>query len=165
MRCRGPLMASALRRPVGEVEDARAKGLRVHELQRLLIAPFLKQALPAPQDDGMDHEPKLVEEVVAQQRPDEGAAAEDRDVLARLLLELGDLFRDVTLDQGRVLPLEGLLQGRRDDELGGVVQVVRERLVGAVLVRPVRCELLIRASVNRRVSYVSSDDTKAFLPY
>src|SRR5215218_3588619 len=57
-------MASALRRPVGEVEDARAKGLRVHKLQRLLIAPFLKEALPAAQDNGMDHEPKLVEEVV-----------------------------------------------------------------------------------------------------
>src|SRR5215211_7225511 len=31
-------------------------------------------------------------------------------------------------------------QGHRNDELGGVVQVVRVRLFGAVLVRPVRCQ-------------------------
>src|SRR5215217_3145417 len=111
MRYPGPLTASAVRRRVGEVEDARAEGLRVHELQRFLIASVLKQALPAAQDDRVDHEPELIEEVFAQQRPDEGAAAHDRDVLARLLLELGDLLRDVVLDQRRVLPLEGLLEG------------------------------------------------------
>jgi hypothetical protein len=32
------LLASALRRLVGEIENARAEGLRSHELQRLLIA-------------------------------------------------------------------------------------------------------------------------------
>ncbi len=112
------MMASALRRLVGEIENARAEGLRVDELQRLLIAPFLKQTLSAPHDDGMNHEPELVEEVVLKQRPDEGAAAEDRDVLARLPLQLGDLLRDVVLDQRRVLPLKRLLQGSRDDELG-----------------------------------------------
>src|SRR5215211_8535841 len=136
-------MASALRWPVGEVEDTRAKSLRVHKLQLLLIAPFLKEALPAAQDNGMDHEPKLVEEVVLKQRPDEGAAADDRDVLARLLLELGDLFRDISLDQGRVLPLEGLLQGRRDDELGGVVHVVRKLLVVTTLRRPESSEFFV----------------------
>ncbi len=36
MRCPGPLIASALCRLVGEIEDARAKRPRVHELQRLL---------------------------------------------------------------------------------------------------------------------------------
>src|SRR5215213_415710 len=59
-------------RLVGEVEDVRAKRLRVHELQSLLIAPFLEEALPAAHDYGMDHEPKLVEEPVGEQRPDEG---------------------------------------------------------------------------------------------
>src|ERR671915_37402 len=112
MRCPGPLMASALCRPVGEVEDARAERLRVHELQRFPIAPLLEEALPAPQDDRMDHKPKLIEEFLAQQRPDEGVAADDTDVLARLLLQLGDLLCDVTLDQSRVLPLEGLFEGR-----------------------------------------------------
>ena len=55
-------MASALRRLVGEIENACAEGLRVEELQRLLIAPFLKQTLSAPHDYGMEHEPKFVEE-------------------------------------------------------------------------------------------------------
>src|SRR5215207_4572858 len=132
-----------LGRPVGEVEDARAKRLRVHELQRLLISSFLKETLPTAQNNRMDHERKLLEEPVGQQRPDEGAAADDPDVLARLPLEPGHFLRDISLDQRRVLPLERLFKGRRDDELGGVVQVVRERLIGAVLVRPVGCELLI----------------------
>src|ERR671916_979977 len=99
MRSSGPLMASALCQMVGEIEDACAERLRVNELQRLLIAPLLEEALPVAQDDGMDHEPKLVEEVVAQQRPDEGATADDPDVLAWLPLQLGDLLRDVPLDQ------------------------------------------------------------------
>src|SRR5215208_6422281 len=44
-------MASALCRLVGEVEHARAEGLRVDELQRLLlIAPVLKETLSAPHD-------------------------------------------------------------------------------------------------------------------
>src|SRR3712207_7231541 len=104
-------MASALCQLVGEIDDARAEGLRVHELQRLLSVPLLEEALPSAQDDGMDHEVKLVEAVLAQQRPDEGAAADDTDVLARLPLQLGDLLRHVPLDQRRVLPLEGLFQG------------------------------------------------------
>src|ERR671938_741989 len=65
----GTLLGRSLTyRPVGEVEDARTKGLRVHELQRLLIALLLEEALPTPQNDGMNHEPKLVEAPVAQQR-------------------------------------------------------------------------------------------------
>jgi len=103
-------MASALRRLVDEIQNARAEGLRVDQLQRLLIAPVLKQTLSAPHDDGMDHEPKFVEKVLFKQRPDQGRAAGYRDVLARLLLELGDLLGEVVPYQGGVLPLEGLLE-------------------------------------------------------
>src|SRR5215204_5039716 len=110
-------MASALRRPVGEIQNARAEGLRVDQLQRLLIAPVLKQTLSAPHDYGMDHEPKFVEEVLFKQRADQGRAAGYRDVLARLLLESGDLLGDVVLYQGGVLPLQGLLEGLRDHVL------------------------------------------------
>ena len=77
MKCPSPLRVSALCRLVGEIEDARAKRLRIHELQSFLIAPFLEEALPAPYDNGVDHEPELVEDGVGQQRPDEGAAAGD----------------------------------------------------------------------------------------
>ena len=67
-----PLMVSALRRLVGEIENARAEGLRGHELLRLLIASFLKETLSAPHDDGMDHEPKLLEELLLQQLNERG---------------------------------------------------------------------------------------------
>jgi hypothetical protein len=77
-------MASALRWPVGEVDDARAERLRVNKLQTLLITPSLEEALPAAHDDGMDHEPELVYEVVFKPRPDKGNTAGDRDVLAGL---------------------------------------------------------------------------------
>jgi hypothetical protein len=47
MRCPGPLMASALCRLVGEIEVARAKRPRVHELQRLLIGPLPRRKTKA----------------------------------------------------------------------------------------------------------------------
>jgi hypothetical protein len=60
-----------VRRPVGEVADARAERLRVDELQRLPIHAALAEALTAAHDYGMDHEPEFVEEVLLQQRPEE----------------------------------------------------------------------------------------------
>ena len=110
MRWPSPLLASGLRRLVGEIENARAEGLRVDQLQRLLISPVVKQTLSAPHDDGMNHEAKFVEEVLFKQRPDQGRAAGYRDVLARLLFEPGDLLGNVVPYQGGVLPLEGLLE-------------------------------------------------------
>ena len=86
MRSPSPILASALRRLEGEIQNACAEGLRVDELQRLLIAPFLKQTLSAPHDYGMEHEPEFVEEVLFKQRPDQSRAAGDLDVLTRLLL-------------------------------------------------------------------------------
>src|SRR5215207_11757370 len=122
-------MASALCRLVGEIEDARAEGLRIHELQGLLITPVLKQALPAARDNRVDHEPELVEEVISQQRPDEGATAGDRNVLAWQLLELGDLFGDISFDQRRVVPLEGHFEGRRDYVLLDAVHLRGKRVL------------------------------------
>src|SRR5215211_4736018 len=55
-----PLSILAVRRSVGEVDDARLECLRVHELQRFRVAPFLKEALAASHYDGMDHEPQFV---------------------------------------------------------------------------------------------------------
>src|ERR671914_3047168 len=137
-------MASAMRQLVGEVEDARAKRLRVNEPKKLLIAPMLKEALSAAHDNRVDHEPKLVADLLGKQRPDESAAAGDRDVLTRLVFEPGDLLREVvTLDQSRVLPLERLLKGSRDYVLGGVVHIVGKLLVVTTLVRPESGELFV----------------------
>src|SRR5215218_6140043 len=55
-----PLSILAVRRSVGEVDDARLECLRVHELQRFRVAPFLKEALAASHYNGMDHEPQFV---------------------------------------------------------------------------------------------------------
>src|SRR5215208_2137660 len=122
-------MALALRRLVAELENARAERLRVDEIQRLLMPPRLKQTLSTAHHDRVDHEPELVEEVVLQQRPDQGRAAGYRDILARLLLEPGDLLGDVVPDQGRVLPLEGLLEGPRDHVLLDAVHPRGDRVL------------------------------------
>src|SRR5215208_7514311 len=47
-----PLMASALCRPVGEDNDARAEDLRVHELQSCCVEPVAEEPLALPHDDG-----------------------------------------------------------------------------------------------------------------
>src|SRR5215203_6586355 len=141
-------MASALRRLVGEIENARAEGLRVNKLQRLLIAPFLKQTLSAAHDYGMEHESKFIEEVILKQRPDQGRAAGYRDVLARLLFESGDLLGDVVPYQGRVLPLEGLLESRRDHILPHAVHPRSDRVLLRVLLRPERRPLLVEHATH-----------------
>src|SRR5215208_7289475 len=115
---------------------------------RRLIAPALKQTLSAPHDYGMDHEPQLVEEAFLQQRPDQGRTAGYGDVLARLLLELGDLLGDVVLYQGRVLPLEGLLEDRRDHVLPDAVHPRGDRVLILVLLRPERRPLLVEHTAH-----------------
>ena len=52
-------------------------------------------------------------------------AAVDDDLTVDLLLELRDRVRDVALEDGGVIPLR-LLQRRRDDVLGHVVELVGE---------------------------------------
>src|SRR5918995_2260410 len=98
MRYPGPLMASALRQLVGEVEDARGEGPRVHQLQLRLILSFLKKALPASHQYRMDHQLQLVEQAVVQERADQRAAAGDHDVPALPLLEVRYLVCDVLAD-------------------------------------------------------------------
>ena len=55
----------------------------------------------------MEHQPVLVDQVVAHQRLGELAAADDLEVLSGLLLELGDRLGDVALEQTRVAPRQG----------------------------------------------------------
>jgi hypothetical protein len=87
-----------VRRSVGEVDDARFERLRVHELQRLLLALFLEEALAPAHYDRMDHEPQLVQKVLGQQRPYQGGAPGDRDVLARTPLELTEPLGEATFE-------------------------------------------------------------------
>jgi hypothetical protein len=71
---------------------------------------FMAFALPCPRRgaclcprrSGRPSSGTRVDEIVFHQRPRQLPAAEDKDVLAVLLLELGDTFGDVPFDGGRV---------------------------------------------------------------
>ena len=115
-------------RPVDEDGHAVADDLRVDEPQRLLVARLAEEALAASEHDGEDHQPELVDEVVLDQRLHEPGAAVDDDVAVLLLLQLRDFLHDVALQHRRVVPL-GLIQGRGDDVLGHVVELVGELAV------------------------------------
>ena len=54
-------------RLVGERDDARAEGMRGGRLEGR-GGPVLEEPLPVPKDDGVDHEPELVDQVVLDQR-------------------------------------------------------------------------------------------------
>jgi hypothetical protein len=70
--------------------------------------------------DGMHPEVELVDEVLFDQRAVELPCAELQDALAGLILQPGDLFTDIALEECRV-PLEWLAKGLRSDELGEAV--------------------------------------------
>jgi hypothetical protein len=62
---------------------------------------------------------------VPHERLHERGAAVDRDVLAFLPLQVGDLFHDIVLDQRRVVPFQGLFEGLGDHVFAHVVEVIR----------------------------------------
>ena len=57
-----------------------------------------------PHDDRMDHEGELIDYVVLEQGADQRRAAGDADVLSRLLLQSGDFFYEVSIDQTYFIP-------------------------------------------------------------
>src|SRR5918994_1989479 len=69
--------------PVGEVEDA-LPNIFESTCFSAFRQPVPEETLPSAQDNGMNHEPELVERFAGQQRSEEGTAAFDPDVLARL---------------------------------------------------------------------------------
>jgi hypothetical protein len=100
-----PRVALFLSRLVGGDHDTRAGRLRIYKLESLQIAPILKETLTSSYDNRMDHECQLIQEIVLQQGLNECGAAGDTNVLSGLLLEPGDLFREVSFNQRRVFPL------------------------------------------------------------
>jgi hypothetical protein len=71
-----------------------------------------EEAAPRSQNQRVDQEHVFVDEVAPHQRLDQLSAAEDHEILAGLLPELGDGLPDVASEQRGVAPREGLLQGR-----------------------------------------------------
>jgi hypothetical protein len=80
----------------------------------------------------VDPQADLVQQAVGQQRLGDGPEPVHQDVVAGLLLELGDLLGQVAGDDGGIGPV-GLLQGGGGDVLGHGVDLVGE---GAGLGRP-----------------------------
>jgi hypothetical protein len=72
----------------------------------------------------------------------EPRAAGDEDVTRELLLQLADFLSEIALEHRRAVPL-GVLEGRRDDELGHLVHLLPE-LARAVHCRPGLGKALIR---------------------
>src|SRR3989441_8870228 len=136
-------------RLIGEEENTVAEGLGLRELQRRLSGPVFEQAFSGAYHDRVEQEPELVEEALTQQRSDKRGAPKDGDVLPGLLLELGDLSHDVLGDQFGVPPGDRL-QGRGDNKLWGVVEVICVRTVVGGLVRPVSGEDLVRPPAQQK---------------
>ena len=91
----GREIAALARRLIDQDRDAVADDLRVDEAQRLLVARLAEEALARAEHDREDHQPKLVDEVVLDQRLHELHAAVHDDVAVHLLLELRDLLGEV----------------------------------------------------------------------
>src|SRR5262245_35195078 len=85
-------------RLVDKRKDARAERPGFDQLQ-VRLAPISKETLALSPHHRVEQEMVLIDQVVLQQRLDQGAAAKEQNVLAGLLLELRDLLHDVRLDE------------------------------------------------------------------
>ena len=101
--------------------DARGRDGAVDELQTGGDGAVREQALARPKDEGEDPQLVLVDKVVAQERLDQVPAAMDLQVGPVSLLERGDAFGRVSLDQDRIAPRQRGVTSR-GDVLGGVVE-------------------------------------------
>lgn len=99
-------------------EDNRTgrQGFGLYQFQ-LCGVHALKNAFAAAPNNGDNPQPMLVKEAVLQQRLDQTASAVNQDVLAWLLFEFSDFFRNVAFDQRCRPPLERLGQRCRNDIL------------------------------------------------
>src|SRR5215217_7970769 len=105
-----PSRLCVLRRLVCEHHGAGIERPCSHELHGSSVA-LTEEALPATYDDGEDHQPIFVYEVLGHQALYQLTAPEDQDVFAFLLLAPCDLFCEIALDQAGVSPSQGFFQG------------------------------------------------------
>jgi predicted RNA-binding Zn ribbon-like protein len=74
--------------------------VRVDERELDLVAVIGEEPLPRADHEGVHEQAQLVEQSVAQERPDELRTAIDDDGLAGLLLEARELLPEITADDG-----------------------------------------------------------------
>ena len=95
-------VVSFLHAPVAQVDDARAERPRLGQLEVDPLLQRREEPRAAAEHDRADEEPVLVDQAqLGEGRGQAGAA--DRQVLARLLLQLGDLLGDAAV-ASRALP-------------------------------------------------------------
>src|SRR4051794_1447113 len=98
---------------------------RFEQAERLGRRGVAEEALAVTEHHGIHHQPELVDEILVDQRTDEGRAARDEDLALRVFLQLRDFVGDVAFDPARVVPRQRL-QRRGDDVLRHRVHLVRE---------------------------------------
>src|SRR5918998_6806172 len=109
---------------VDEDGDAVAGHLRVGEPQAPFVVRVPEESLARSEDEGKYRHPQLVNKVVLEERLHELGAAVDHNVPSKALPQPRDLLHHVALEHRRVVPIEGLLEGRGDDVLGHGVELV-----------------------------------------
>jgi hypothetical protein len=105
-----------------------------------------EEAFAAAEDDGVDHEPHLVDQVVGEQRPRQFGAADQVQIVAVFTLERAQCLGHVAVQQ------RGVRSGQRFSERGGRdvlrpgVKRIGERSFRVGRLRPVRREALVGAA-------------------
>src|SRR5215216_1611241 len=106
---------SVLRAPGGPVDLDRHTargGPRFDQFERPVPAGVREQPRALADDHGEGEEGHLVDKVVVEQPPEQGAAAVHLQLASRLGFQLADGYRDVTGEDGRVRPLRVGERGR-----------------------------------------------------
>src|SRR5205807_8365583 len=83
---------------VDQLDVALAERLRFGKLE-VRLTRFVEETLSAAEYDRIDEQTILIDQVVRQERSDEGRTPVDDDVAARLLLELRDFRCQVAFDE------------------------------------------------------------------
>jgi hypothetical protein len=154
--------AAALEGRLGSLSPAHQRGpavrrqhragrerLALGECESTADSIIAKEALAAAEDEGIHHQPELIDEIVSEQGRHELGAADHEQRLGILPSQIPHRLGDVVAEQRRVLPGERLLQRSRGD-------VRRERVhrpgKGLLLggVRPVRREDLVRSAPEEK---------------
>src|SRR5205085_6852772 len=131
-RARGRRGRCVLRAAAGGPVDldryALRVGSRVDQVERNVRAGVGEQPRALAEDYGDDEQVDLVDEVVIEQPPDQGAAAVHLQLTLRLRFQLADGRRDVAGEDGRVRPAR-FGERVRYEVLGLCVQGICDRVV------------------------------------
>src|SRR6266436_1719114 len=127
-RPRPAVSSPVLRRAHGFVDGdlyAVPHDLRRLQSQALLRRSVSEQTLPLAEYHRIDHQPKLVQEVVLEEPLHQGGAAVNDDWSVVPFAQTVHLLREITAEDSRVAPF-GRGQGRGDDVFGHAVELIRE---------------------------------------